>query len=310
MTLHVSCAVEGSYVAHSAAMLHSALTQSSDLEVAIHYLHGPELPRRERDRLAGMVDGLGGSVSFVRVEDALTTGLPTRDFTLKATWYRLFLTELLPEVSRVLHLDVDTIVLDSLEPLWRTELAGNYVGAVTNVLERHHARRPQELGLTGPNAYFNAGVTLLDLELMRRDGCGEALRALAAERGRHLLWRDQDALNVVLGERRLALHPRWNLTNAIVLFPWSVDVFGRKALAEALREPAVRHFEGPDLNKPWHYLCDRPMRRAYFRHRRRTPWPLYRPAGMTPANFVRKQGRRLAHLRRRLAGAASPRDGG
>lgn len=299
MPIHISCAVEGTYVPHSAAMVHSALATSGG-ETVVHYLHGPELPRRQLDRIARMIAGQGGAVSFVCVEDSRTAGLPTGDFTLKATWYRLFLTELLPDVSRVIHLDIDTVVLDSLRPLWETELAGNYVGAVTNLLEREYAHRPQELGLAGAQAYFNAGVTLLDLDLMRAEGRGDALRELAAARGDELLWRDQDALNVVLGERRLALHPRWNVTNAMLLFPWAEEVFGSRALSEASRDPAVRHFEGPDLNKPWHYLCDRPMRRAYFHHRRQTPWPRTWPVGVTPANVVRKQRRRLGRLRRRL----------
>ncbi len=37
-------------------------------------------------------------------------------------WYRIFLGELMPEVDRVLYLDADTIAVDSLAPLWATEL--------------------------------------------------------------------------------------------------------------------------------------------------------------------------------------------
>lgn len=286
-------------------MLHSVLTHCED-GVVIHYLHGADLSRRQLDPMARMADEHGGSVSFIRVDDSWTSNLPIRDFTLRATWYRLFLTDLLPNVSKVLHLDIDTIVLDSLRPLWNIQLGDNYVGAVTNVLERHYTTRPRELGLVGPEAYFNAGVTLLNLDVMRRDSRGDALREFAAAEGESLLWRDQDALNVILGERRLALHPRWNVTNAILLFPWSAEVFGSDAVEEATRNPAIRHFEGPGLNKPWHYLCDRPMRLAYFQHRRETPWPRTWLAGITPANVVRKQRRRLRRLRRLAGGATQP----
>ena len=41
---------------------------------------------------------------------------------------------LLPEVDRVLYVDVDAIVVDSLDELFEIDWGGNYVGAVTNVL--------------------------------------------------------------------------------------------------------------------------------------------------------------------------------
>jgi hypothetical protein len=82
--------------------------------------------------------------------------------------------------------------------------------------------------------------------------------------------------------------------NSIVSFPWSVDVFGRAAVAEARRDPAIRHFEGPGANKPWHYLCDAPMRGLYFEHRRETPWPDVELEGRTPASAARLRMRRLA----------------
>ena len=80
--------------------------------------------------------------------------------------------ELLPEVERVLYLDVDTLALDDLAPLWRTDLGDAYVGAVTNVFQPDHLFHAAELGIR-PEDYFNSGVLLLDLAALRRDGCAE-----------------------------------------------------------------------------------------------------------------------------------------
>jgi lipopolysaccharide biosynthesis glycosyltransferase len=166
------------------------------------------------------------------------------------------------------------------------------VGAVTNVFQHNHLHRPAELGLAGPEVYFNAGVLLMNLEEMRRDGRTPALLDYGIENAPRLEWRDQDALNVVLGERRLELHPRWNLMNSVLLFPSAVEVFGSEALEEARTSPAIRHFEGPDANKPWHYLCDGDLRELYLEHRRATPWPRVRREGVTPRNVMRRVRRR------------------
>jgi lipopolysaccharide biosynthesis glycosyltransferase len=162
---------------------------------------------------------------------------------------------------------------------------------VTNVFYmRSHAQRPRELGIE-PADYFNSGVVLMNLEQMRRDGSSRALLDYAVAHAPELAWPDQDALNVVLGRRRVPLHPRWNCMNSVLMFPWAADVFGEEAVAEARARPAIRHFEGPTINKPWHYGSESPMREVYFEHRRQTPWPRCRIEGRTPRNVLRRAAR-------------------
>jgi lipopolysaccharide biosynthesis glycosyltransferase len=302
--LEIACAVEGDYVFHCAAMLHSVIANRGEMPVRIHYLHGPELDRAIGDRLGEMVEREPGcSVSFVEVDDARCEGLPTEGFTKKATWYRIFLPELLGDIGRVLSLDVDLIVVDALEPLWATDLGGAHLGAVTNVLAPMYMSRPAELGLQ-PTDYFNAGVMLLDLDRMRADDCAESIRRYAVENADDLVLRDQDALNFVLADRRRALHPRWNSMNALLHYPWAHYVFTPSEIEEALRAPAIRHFEGPDSNKPWHYLGAPDAQALYRAHRLRTPWPDYQEAGRTPGNIARRLRRRLRD-RRRESGAST-----
>lgn len=254
----------------------------------IHFLVDPGLSANPRTSLREMVERQGGRISFWEIPRERVAGLPTMDRIGVSMWYRILLPDLLPEVDRVLYLDVDTLVLDSLGPLWETDLGENYLGAVTNVLEQHRIKHPVRLGLADPTQYFNSGVLLMNLGAMRRDGCAETLHRFAIEHADKLLWPDQDALNLILGERRLPLHPRWNLTNAALDFPWSAYVLGARELDEARRSPGVRHFEGPAGNKPWHLLCDRDMRELYEGHRRGTPWPELELEGVTLVNRTRR----------------------
>jgi lipopolysaccharide biosynthesis glycosyltransferase len=291
--LEVACAAQGAtYVAHNAAMLHSLLAAHPTGSVRIHYMHGPDVTSRQRRRLAGMVDRCGGEISFLSIPDSAVEGLPTKGFTRKATWYRIYLPDLLPAHDRILYLDSDLLVTGDLRPLWETDLSGCYLGAVTNVMEPETQHHPAELGIA-PETYFNAGVLLMNLAEMRRDECTGALRRFGVERAAALMWRDQDALNALLGSRRLPLHPRWNCMNSVVVLPWARDVFGAAAVQEARRDPAIRHFEGPSINKPWHLLCERELRDLYFEHRRATPWPRVRREGITPANVAQRARRRL-----------------
>jgi lipopolysaccharide biosynthesis glycosyltransferase len=296
--LHVACAADDGYAPHSAAMLHSVMAHRGTSELRIHYLHGPRFPDRSAQLIRGMVERGGATISFWEIPDDRIAGLPEMEFVTSPMWYRIFLPELLPDVDRVLYLDVDTIALDSLEPLWETDLAGSYVGAVTNVFYmRSHAQRALDLGIE-PTDYFNSGVVLMNLDLMRRDDSSRALFEYARAHAAELAWPDQDALNVVLGKLRVHLGPRWNCMNSVLLFPWAADVLGAEVVEEARRRPAIRHFEGPTINKPWHYGSESPMRDIYFEHRRQTPWPRCRIEGITPRSVLRRVARDVFGRRR------------
>jgi lipopolysaccharide biosynthesis glycosyltransferase len=263
--LVLGCGSSVEYVPHASAMLHSMLEQSGGLEVEAHYLHGPEMPAEHMRALSDMVARNGGTLVTHEMSNDRIAGLPEMEFIPATMWYRIYLPELLPDVDKILYLDADTIAVDSLGELWATDLTGNYVAGVTNLFEPWNQGYPEALGLPDQKAYFNSGVLLMNLDLMRRDDTTSALRDYALSAPRNLIaWGDQDALNVVCHEKRVRLHPRWNFMN-----------------------PAIRHFEGPSVNKPWHYLCGREMRELYVGHRRRTPWPKVKREGVTPRNVAR-----------------------
>ena len=299
-TIHLACASGVDYVPHAATMLHSMLGQRGDSELHVHYLHGAEIGEELRDPIAAMVDAEGGAIEFVEVAEELIAGLPPSGYLLRTMWFRTFLPELAPDLDKVLYVDVDTLAVDAIEPLWETPLGDSYVGAVTNVWEPWNAQRGGEIGLADPGSYFNSGVLLMNLQAMRRDDCTRAIVEHGLAHRDHLPFGDQDALNVVLGERRVHLHPRWNCMNSVLEFPQAVDVFGAQAVAEARANPGIRHFEGPSVNKPWHAACEHRMRELYATHRAHTPWPEWEPEH-DPAPPPPRRG-----LRARLAGLLRP----
>ena len=71
---------------------------------------------------------------------------------------RVCMPEILKHEDKVLQLDVDTIVCDSLEDLWNTDMDGKWFGMVP---EYESAYRP-----FGP-VYYNAGVLLFNLKQLR-----------------------------------------------------------------------------------------------------------------------------------------------
>lgn len=268
--LDIACAANEAYVPHCAAMLHSALTVHDRGTIRVHFMPAPDVLDTTIDRLRAMTQAHGGSLVVHGGLHDEVADLPVMDRIPTVMWYRVFLPRLLPTTSRVLYLDCDTLVVDDLSALWEIDLEDSYLGAVDNAFEPGVERHAADLGLASAAEYFNSGVLLLNLDLMRADGATEAI--LDCARTRSLVWPDQDALNLVLGQKRVRLEPRWNCMNVLFYgnIPSSYDQDAARAAAAC---PAILHFEGPQMAKPWHYLNRHPRRSVYFAHRAATPWP-------------------------------------
>lgn len=278
--IHIACAADRAFVPHCAAMLHSLLTQHPDAQV--HFLCDKEFDTGTLTKLETMVTATGGGWHAHHIPTDWIAELPRLRAIPALMWYRVFLPQLLPAQSRVLYLDADTLVVDKLDALWATPLEDDTVAAVTNVLPPDALDWPESLGMARGCDYFNSGVLLLNLNTMRANNLTSQLVAFGREQGETLKWPDQDAFNALLWRNRHVLHPRYNCQNSLYYWPQSRRLFASGAVAEATRNPAIVHFEGGHLAKPWHYLNRHPLRQRYLKHRAQTPWPDVKLEGKRP----------------------------
>lgn len=252
----------------------SCLRANRGRELRFDVVHDCSLSDSDIEGIQKVVEGGDGTVEFHAVSPSSTVGtLPTNAEFGNVVWLRLYLPEILSGVPRVLYLDADTFVMGSLTELWHTPLREAPLAAVANVVEPPFRAHVAALGVAYPGGYFNSGVLLLNLELMRAEGSLERLLRFALDRRDELVWPDQDVLNAVFARRWAALHPRFNAQSSL-WHPagWAVQVFGEHAVSDARRKPVIRHFEGRGLCKPWHYMCPVPGYRDYRRVLATTPW--------------------------------------
>jgi lipopolysaccharide biosynthesis glycosyltransferase len=293
--VEVACAIDGGYLPHCAAMLHSLIAHTPS-PLSVHVLVPPGFSHEARRTLTSWLEDEGASSTIQEVEDQRLSGV--QEHFSPVIWYRTLLPELLPGIDRVIHLDCDVLITDTLEPLWQVDLQGNSVAAVTNPpltlewMERHC----RALGIPSVEDYFNAGVMVLDLEELRARNMSDRIldygrtnideaRAQAVdenssrevfvytmEHPERLLFPDQDSMNALLWDSRLKLHPRWNHQRLFARSKVRTDGLSEDVIAEAREHPAIEHFEGPGHSKPWHEDADPEMRGLYERHLRQTPW--------------------------------------
>ncbi|HET6877156.1 MAG TPA: glycosyltransferase [Jatrophihabitans sp.] len=146
-----------------------------------------------------------------------------------STMDRLLLPDLLPDVTRVIHHDLDALCLADLAELYDIDLGGNPIAgrdnphpnfgsgflSVINYAE-HRLQEAPELAselvrrthLLHDFDYevFNAGILVLDLAQMRADSFSRDYLPFAQRFGLH----DQHVLNIYAGARRTAFETSWN----------------------------------------------------------------------------------------------------
>ncbi|ONK15803.1 glycosyltransferase family 8 protein [Streptomyces sp. MP131-18] len=170
------------------------------------------------------------------------------DYITSETFGRLALARLLPaDVTRVVYLDADLLILGDLSELSRHDLAGATLAAVREASDPfcwslNGLEHVFDLGLDPAAPYFNAGILVMDLPAFRATGVEErCLAYLARHRPARM---DQDALNAVCRGRIGELPVKWNVEK--YFFTSEERRLRYRAL---LAQARILHYVGH--KKPW-----------------------------------------------------------
>lgn len=279
----IATTIDDAWVPHFATCATSIAASRGRESIRFLLLQGPTLSTTALNSARAYVRDLGMELEAVTIpEDKLVSLPPTLLFS-PLVWYRLLLPGLLPDHDRVLALDADTLVMQSLVPLWERQLDDALIAAVGQPVT-HAQQRLRNLGLDPAGSYFNAGVMLMDLEAMRAADVEPRAIQLGHDRFADFIFAEQDALNVLLSTQWQRLPPTWNALSYLWLLPEDADgTYSPLELGAARSSPAIVHFEGFQKVKPWFYRSVHPLRHLYREYRAQTPWPLHQLQNKTLA---------------------------
>jgi len=206
---HVAYCFDGAYALLTGISLTSLLHNNPGPAFHIHCLVR-DVSIDDRTRLLTTAKRYGAVLEFIELDSTVLQGLPVEGHLSSPMIYaRLLLPELLPaDLGRVLYLDSDTVVLQSLTELFDLDMGEHCIAAVPDAA---HVAMGQRFGFP-PEAYFNAGVQLMNLPRWRAESLGrrclESLQDESAWPRFQAL--DQDALNLQVKGDYLRLPARYN----------------------------------------------------------------------------------------------------
>lgn len=275
--MDIVCSADNNYVMPTGIMLTSLFENNKESEIRIHLLDGG-ISDVSRTQLTDICNKYNQRIIFYSMDNTLFSDFPMgEEFQVKhintmATYFRLYMTKVLPnDIDKIIYLDGDIIVLDSLLPLWNWQMGNKPIAAVpdpyNNAIKHYNRLRySQCLG------YFNAGVLLVNLKYWRENYCLDNFLYIVYKYRDCLSSHDQDVLNISFKENKLELPIKYNIMPEYLWqikynpISWEYE----EQIKEAQNTPVIIHFTY--IPKPWFKDCKNPYKKEFERYRSLTIW--------------------------------------
>lgn len=195
-----------------------------------------------------------------------------------SSYARLFLAQMLPDsCERVIYLDCDTVVNDSLEALWNTDMNGCAVAGVKDLVTADFKKR---IGLNVDDVYINAGVMLVDLKCWRNNAILSKFIDFINKRKGRVTHHDQGVVNGTLKGSIYVLSPRYNsmtpyYTNRyknLLSFYNLKSYYSVDEIHEAVENSAIIHYTPEFVGRVWEIECKHPKAALYRKCLNETEW--------------------------------------
>ena len=242
--------------------------------ITIHILHDNTLRPDNHDKFIYVAGRYNQLVKFYNVEELcpdkiseMVNLIPlSKTSRLSvAALYRLLIPQIFsPDIEKAIYLDADIIVNMNINELWQVELNDKPIAAADEIRAdsfSHPMNASHNYlvtsGLVEYNDYFNSGVLLMNLDILR-DKEENIIRGVKFV-GEHpqLQYLDQEVLNYLFSKNYLKLNEKFNF-------------FVREARSRREMRPArkIYHFAGAVFGMN----INDPFNRLWLKYFMKTPW--------------------------------------
>ncbi|WP_374166310.1 glycosyltransferase family 8 protein [Arcticibacter sp. MXS-1] len=278
----VAITIDDNYVQHACVMLQSLMDNNIRRLDVFCVCSG--LSRANLTSLRNHFKKTRLQLHFIEFPKYLLPVLPIRpgEHITAASFFRIWLPELLYGQDGVLFLDSDIIVNGDISCLLDLNIGDRAVAAIED--PGIDERKKEDLGIPPNQKYFNAGVLIMNLNYFRKHDLTKKTAQFIRAHPDKCEFHDQDALNAVIKGAFIPLGFHYNCQSVLFEEPF----ISQSRFTRALTKPAVIHFTGRGDCKPWALHNSHPMKGLYYHYLKRTPFYNYSPPGAPP--ITRKFG--------------------
>jgi len=247
--MNILVTLDSNYIKPLKVMLKS-LFLNNEADIFTIYLMHSNLNAEEINDLEQFINSHGSKLQVVEIDDSYFTNAPILLHYTKAMYYRLLAFKFLPEeIDRILYLDPDILVINSIKELYNTDIE-NYLYAAA-----YHDRLPiREVNRIRLNpykidAYYNSGVLLMNLKRQRQFVDEQSIFDFVEKNRTKLIMPDQDILNALYAKQIKSLDEMLYNYDARYYRHYKTKSNGLCDMDYIIRNTVILHFCGK--RKPW-----------------------------------------------------------
>lgn len=232
-------------------MISVLINNFKDFEKINFHIIEEDLSQDYKKKLISIIENYANSEIFFYPFE-ITVKIPSSSYP-PIGYSTLFLSEFLNE-DKIIYLDADTLVLNSLKDLNNYDMEKYYCGAVLDV---PLPTVKEDLGFSSNDEYFNAGFLLLNLKKIREDNIYDLFLKNITKSYR---FHDQDIINVCLKNKILKLPLNYNLfgyfyelnyDDVLKIFSFNSSFYSKYEIENSLKNPICTHFLNFFSDVPW-----------------------------------------------------------
>lgn len=206
---------------------------------------------------------------------------------------RLFFMEYIEDgVERLLYLDCDTIICESLSELFTMPMDDASAAVVIDSLSGSEYK--DLIGFEHEDVYFNVGVVMFDIKNWEKNGCQNRLSEFMSDPKYKLPNNDQDFLNILLKENKKIISPKYNFQTTHQIYSEEVyfssypeiAYYTPEEIREARNAPVILHAYRFLGQFPWHKNAIHPWRELFWKHVEESEWRDLEPRKNAGALFT------------------------
>ncbi len=201
------------FIMPTGVSIYSLLASRESTNYDIYVIVSNNVTEDDKNLLKKQVQVLStdSTINFISIGDNFKNSYEIRGVTV-ATYYRLLIPWLLPNLDKVIYSDGDIIFKGSLRDLYNRELNGNYIcGNQKKKWQPQAAKRIKKLGLE-PKDYSNAGFLIINSKAQRDANLYDAYMRHAQKQ---YYFQDQDIINIVCSGKKAFFGPIYNCTPSV-----------------------------------------------------------------------------------------------
>lgn len=263
------------YVPQTGISIISLLENNKSFNEIIIYLISKNISKNNLELLNAICNSYDRTMIVIPFEQiAFDLKLSNTGRHIETVYSKIFFSRI-KGLHKCLYIDSDTIIVDSLMPLWNIDISNVYLAAV----ETFTLKNREDLGIKPETIVFNDGMTLMNVDYCRENKLiDKSLHLIDKFEGNPPVL-SEGVLNSICQDKVKFISLRYNLMAGMYQigienskYLSTITSYSQEDIESSCQHPVIIHYLSAYYNRPWSKKCTHPLKHFYLKYKLISPW--------------------------------------